>query len=153
MAQLGNLRPGGVIDSGHLIAQIVPAGALRVIAEFEPSTALGRVLSGQSAKVRFDGFPWTQFGTLRATAIRVASEPADGTIRVELEPDPSSAPAIPMAHGLPGEVEIEVERISPVALVLRAAGKTLSSNVAGGTNAAGGTKAAGGDGTAGRAGS
>ena len=34
--------------------------------------------------------------------------------------------AIPLQHGLPGTVEVEVDRVSPAALVLRHAGRMLS---------------------------
>ena len=46
----------------------------------------------------------------------------------------ASAPAIPLSHGSPGSVEVEVERISPVDLVLRTAARWLedgSSNLEG----------------------
>jgi membrane fusion protein (multidrug efflux system) len=48
-------------------------------------------------------------------------------VRVELEvlADPTSA--IPLQHGLPGTVEIEVERLLPAKLVLRIAGKVATS--------------------------
>jgi membrane fusion protein (multidrug efflux system) len=39
---------------------------------------------------------------------------------------PESAPLIPLQHGLPGKLEVEVERISPAALVLRSVGKLLA---------------------------
>jgi membrane fusion protein (multidrug efflux system) len=32
---------------------------------------------------------------------------------------------VPMQHGLPGTIEVEVERISPAALVLRAVGRRM----------------------------
>jgi membrane fusion protein (multidrug efflux system) len=57
----------------------------------------------------------------------VASEPRDALVRVELEVDPASA-RVPLEHGLPGRAEIEIERIAPAVLVLRAAGAWVQSH-------------------------
>jgi len=55
----------------------------------------------------------------------VAHETRDGQIRVELSLTPDFTSAIPLQHGLSGTVEVEVERVAPVTLVLRAVGKHL----------------------------
>jgi membrane fusion protein (multidrug efflux system) len=39
---------------------------------------------------------------------------------------PESAPLIPLQHGMPGSLEIEVERVTPAGLVLRSLGKLLT---------------------------
>lgn len=70
-----------------------------------------------------DGFPWTEYGTLTATVTEVATELRDGKARIELSVQTSPAPRIPLQHGLPGRAEIEIERVSPATLVLRAAGR------------------------------
>jgi membrane fusion protein (multidrug efflux system) len=123
LGEIADLRVGSFISEGDKVATVVPAGELRIIADFLPAAALGRVRAGQSARLRLDGFPWTQFGSISATVASVASEARDARVRVELivHPDPSSP--IPLQHGLPGTVEVEVERVSPAELVLRAAGK------------------------------
>ena len=113
---------GGVVALGDGIATVVPDGDLKVVASFSPSAALGRVAAGQPARMRLDGFPWTAFGAVAAVVDRVADEPDDaGGVRVELTLQAEGS-AVPLQHGLPGRVEIEVERIRPAALVLRAAG-------------------------------
>jgi membrane fusion protein (multidrug efflux system) len=77
--------------------------------------------------LRLDGFPWTQFGSLAATVTRVASEARDGQVRVELHlASPGGRPDIPMQHGLPGTVEIHVEEITPLVLIVRAAGRLVN---------------------------
>jgi hypothetical protein len=75
--------------------------------------------------MRLDGFPWAQYGMVAATVTRVGSEVHDGRVRVELwvHRDPGSQ--IPLQHGLPGTLEVEVERVSPARLMLRALGKLL----------------------------
>jgi membrane fusion protein (multidrug efflux system) len=126
IAEISTVRAGGVLQEGDKIATIVPSGALRIVAQFLPASALGRVREGQHARLRLDGFPWTQYGSVTATVASVASEVRDGLVRVELDVDPDTPAAMPLQHGLPGSVEVEVERLSPAALVLRAAGQRLT---------------------------
>ena len=50
---------------------------------------------------------------------------SDGLIRVELTLHPLPTSRIPLEHGLTGSVEIEVERVTPAVLLLRASGQYL----------------------------
>ncbi len=122
IAEVAPLTPGSVLRAGDRVCTILPEGALRVVAFFPPAMALGRVRIGQRARVRLDGFPWTQYGSPSARVSSVAGEPREGTIRVELTLDGQHDSAIPLQHGLPAEVDIEVERMSPAALVMRSVG-------------------------------
>ncbi len=119
-----DLPPGSFVQPGDTIARIIPPGALRVVAFFPPATALGRIAPGQPARVRLYGFPWGQYGSLPATVTAVAEEPRDGRVRVECRLHPDRDTPIPLRHGLPGAVEVEVERLSPAALVLRLVGRS-----------------------------
>ena len=61
-------------------------------------------------------------------AARAAEElwrQVDGALHVELELAADAASRIPVQHGLTASVAVEVERVSPAALVLRAAGKLV----------------------------
>jgi membrane fusion protein (multidrug efflux system) len=127
--RLGNvtpLQPGAYVTAGQQLATIVPVGDLMLVADFEPSLALGRVRAGQQARLRLDGFPWAQYGSIPATVTQVAREIRDDVVRVELSIDAGSAGTVPLQHGLPGTVEVSLEDTSPAALVLRAAGVLLS---------------------------
>jgi len=126
LAEVADVRPGAFLAEGQKIGAIVPSGALRVVAEFHPSSALGRIHPGQPARLRLVGFPWTEYGSVPAVVDKVATEVRSTTMRVELALEPDAASAIPLPHALPGTVEIEVERISPAALVLRAAGRAVT---------------------------
>ena len=119
------LRVGETVRVGQVVASIVPRDDLKVIAQFAPKVALGRVQVGQHARLHLDGFPWTQYGGLTATVAAVATLAREGTIRVELAIPPDDGSRLPRQHGLPGTVEVEVERVSPALLVLRAAGRML----------------------------
>ncbi|MFV8749855.1 HlyD family secretion protein [Nannocystaceae bacterium ST9] len=129
VGDLAAIERGSWLERGEPVGTVIPQGELEVVAQFEP-TAIGRVAIGQPALLRLTGFPWTQYGSVRATVTRVASEPRQGAIRVELHIDEVPA-AIVLEHGLPGTLEIEVERISPAQLLLRAAGRKISGTGAG----------------------
>lgn len=125
IAEAADLRAGAVVDEGDRLAVIVPDGPLRVVAQFTPAAAIGRVREGQSGRVRLLGFPWTEYGSLHARVSRVANEIRDGLVRVELAVD-SLPPSLPLSHALPGNVEVEVERIRPSSLVFRTLGGWLT---------------------------
>ena len=123
--KLGNISPlqiGDVLKAGDVIATVIPPDEVHVVAELAPQDAFGRVLPGQNARVRVSGFAWTQYGMLDAVVTRVANEPHDGTARVELVLREGAPHGIPVQHGLPGSVDIEVERVTPWTLLLRSAG-------------------------------
>jgi multidrug resistance efflux pump len=126
LGEAAELRTGQVVREGDKLGAIIPDGQLKAVAEFPPSESLGRIRKGQLAKLRLDGFPWTEFGKVAGEVTNIASEPRSGRVRVELLVRPESAPLIPLQHGLPGKLEVEVERISPAALVLRSVGKLLA---------------------------
>lgn len=120
------LRTGEVVEKGQHLGTVIPSGEIRVVAEFAPERALGRIRPGQPAKLRLSGFSWVQYGSVPATVKRVGQEPQNGTIRVELTLDDPEAFPVLLNHGLPGTLEVEVEHLSPAALVLRAAGNVAS---------------------------
>lgn len=126
VAHLEPLSPGRFVAEGAPLLSLLPAGELEVVARFEPGRAFGRVRAGQPARMRLEGFPWTRFGMVRARVRRVADETAEGGVRVELAlVDPANFPA-PLEHGLPGQVEVEVDEVSPAELLVRAAGGWLT---------------------------
>ncbi|HEV7392587.1 MAG TPA: HlyD family efflux transporter periplasmic adaptor subunit, partial [Burkholderiales bacterium] len=120
------LRVGAYVPEGQKLATVVPRGGLIVVAEFNPAAVLGRIHPGQSARLRLDGFPWAQFGSIEAKVSHVASEIRDNLVRVELTPVATSTRNIVMQHGLPGSIEVSIEETSPAVLILRAAGQMSS---------------------------
>ena len=127
IGEIAALRVGSVITAGERLGVIVPSGRLKIVALFKPAVAVGRIRSGQLARIRFEGFPWAQYGTMPAKVSRVANELRDGYVRVDLEPLPGSR--IPLQHDLPGATEIELERISPATLFLRSSGEMIKGQV------------------------
>ncbi len=126
LGEVAPLRVGAVVHEGEKLAAVIPTGKLRVVANFDPPVALGRIRPGQHARLRLEGFPWAEYGSVGATVTNVASEIRDASIRVEMALDSGSDSRIPLQHGLPGSVEVEIETLSPANLVLRNAGSRLA---------------------------
>lgn len=126
IAECATLLPGSFVDEGTQIASIVASGRLIVVAQFPPAAAFGRIRGGQPAVLRLDGFPWAEFGSVSATVAHVAHEVREGTVRVELSIDPRSSFRGRLEHGMPGSLEIAVERVIPSALLLRAVGQSVT---------------------------
>ena len=128
LAEVATLHPGAWVGEGQHVATVLPAGRLRVVAEFSPATALGRLHEGQAARVRLDGFPWAQHGSLQARVQQVAGEVRTQGLRAELELDAAGVPpGLGLQHGLSGTVEVALEEVSPAVLLLRSMGRQLGS--------------------------
>ena len=105
-----------------ILAVVVAEGDLHVRASFTPETAVGVLREGQQAGMRFPGYPWPIYGTVAGTVTSVGTEPLSGMIAVELSLQQEASSWIKLQHGLPAEVEVQVDRVSPATLVLRAIG-------------------------------
>lgn len=137
LGETTNVHIGQFVTRGTRLGAIVPAGALRIVAEFRPEDALGRVREGQSARFRLRGFPWIEYGSISARVTRLASETLSGNARVELSVARDLEFPVALQHGLPGRLEIEIESVSPATLVLRASGALLAGGAQRTTTAAG----------------
>jgi membrane fusion protein, adhesin transport system len=120
------LRPGAFVTPGQKLATILPGGDLLIVAEFDPATALGRIRPGQRATLRLDGFPWAQFGSVEAKVLRVAGEVRGRSLRVEFAAAKNATHGMTLRHGLTGIVEVNIEAISPAALLLRTVGQSVA---------------------------
>ncbi|MDF0676348.1 MAG: HlyD family efflux transporter periplasmic adaptor subunit [Nitrospira sp.] len=126
LGEVAPLNVGAFVETGAVVGSVVPLGDLKIVAEFSPARVLGRMHPGQPARVRLDGYPWAQYGSIVAKVARVASEIRAGRVRVELIPDSQSGFPLLLQHGLPGTVEVEIEHTTPVTLALRAVGQMLT---------------------------
>lgn len=125
------LGSGAFIADGQRLGTIVADDAeFRVRARF-PKEVVGVIRPGQPARLKLDGYPWTVYGTVPARVTRVGTEPGQtatpeaipGTVRVELEFDAPDDPRIQLRHGMTVTVEVEVARVSPISLLMRAIGE------------------------------
>jgi membrane fusion protein (multidrug efflux system) len=119
VGRVAALHVGDVVQAGQEIATVIPSGRIRVAATFAPAGAIGRIHRGQTALVRLTGFSTYEFGVLRGVVANAACEPNDGAVRVELDLDPRTTSSLPIQHGLPGSVEVEVEAVRPWQLLAR----------------------------------
>lgn len=121
LGDMPTLRAGDYVEAGQALGAVVPRGELHAVGMFAADRAVGWVRAGAPARLRLDAFPWTWFGQVEARVAEVALEPKDGLVRVELELVPNAS--VPLRHGLTGAIEVEVEEATPLALLLRAAGR------------------------------
>jgi membrane fusion protein (multidrug efflux system) len=126
VGEASSLHIGSVVQPGERLGAIVPGGELMVVAHYPVQAAIGRLRAGQAAKLRLDAYPWNEFGTVAAEVQRVAQEPRDGRVRVELAIKASPGFMGVLAHGMPGTLEIAVEQVTPLGLLLRTAGQWLT---------------------------
>ncbi len=126
IGEVAGLKLGEVIAAGTKLATIVPDGDLHVVAAFDPATGLGRLTTGQPARLRLDGFSWAQYGDFPAKVERVAGEASGNQLRVELLMPRRHDQELPLRHGMTGQVDVAIERVSPAVLLLRAIGQMLA---------------------------
>lgn len=131
LVDVAELAAGDFIADGQRLGTILATDAeVRVRARF-PKEMVGIVQPGQTAQLKLDGYPWTIYGTVPARVTRVGTEPGiaatpesiPGTVRVELDIQSPFDSRIQLQHGLTATVEVEVARVSPVALLMRAIGE------------------------------
>ena len=127
IGDMPSTQVGSYVAAGEKLGAVVPQSELRIVADFNPASVLGRVHEGQRSQMRLDGLPWTQYGSIDAKVSKVSTEIRDNLVRVELVPELADSSAINFQHGLPGAVEVNIEQTSPAALVLRAVGQILAS--------------------------
>jgi membrane fusion protein (multidrug efflux system) len=127
VGELATLAAGAFVSAGTPLGTVVAPGRVAVEALFTPADAVGRVREGQRAELTLDGFSRLEFGSFPLSVERVASESRAGSIQVELALRASGAPTVALEHGLPGSVRVEIERVSPVALLLRSVGHAVRS--------------------------
>lgn len=75
--QLALTTIGQVVTTGQQLMVVTPVGGSLQAEVFVSNIDIGFVKPGQDAEVKIDAFPFTRFGTLRATVARIATEAID----------------------------------------------------------------------------
>lgn len=121
LASDADLLPGAFVRTGDPLGTVIAPGELKIVADFWPAAALGRIRPGQAARFQPGGRPAGQTPTLPAQVTQVAGEARYGRVRVELHLM-AGGTEVPLQHGMPGTVEVDVGQVTPAQLVLGAAG-------------------------------
>ena len=82
---------GQVLNAGMEVMRIVPDGAELEVEVYLPNKDIGFVRAGQPASVKLETFPFTRYGTIDATVVRVAVDAIPQPDAASVEGDPSRA--------------------------------------------------------------
>ena len=88
---IARVSPGQRVAIGEWLMTLVPDREYEFQATFAAIEAAGRIESGQKARIQFHTLPWTEYGTLDATVLRVGSEERDAAVRVDFALERDSA--------------------------------------------------------------
>jgi multidrug efflux pump subunit AcrA (membrane-fusion protein) len=123
---------GAVLQEGQTIATISPAGARLLVEAQVPNKEIALIEKGMAAKLKFDAFPFQDYGTVDGTVLEIAPDAQvnkDGAsfYKVLIAPERTSVAAkgkeIPLKPGLALTAEIVTERKSILSLILEPFGK------------------------------
>ena len=118
--------PHAVIQSGQAVAAIAPAGVRLVVEAQIPNKDIAFLEKGMPAKLKFDAFPFQDFGSVAGRVSEVApdsqgDERLGSFYKVTIVPQDTAILAhgknIPLRPGLALSVEIVTERKSVLALL------------------------------------
>ena len=121
IGELQNVHVGSFVSAGAALGTVVPDESPRIAADLPPEL-MTRVRAGQAARFRFDGLPTLTHGSVPAVVTQIGTEVRNGTFEVILAPADRTNSSVPLSHGARGSVDIEVERLSPLNLLLRKVG-------------------------------
>ncbi|MGQ4806996.1 hypothetical protein NKDENANG_00334 [Candidatus Entotheonellaceae bacterium PAL068K] len=101
------------------ISEPMPVSGDEILVANFPFKTSGRLQRGQTAFVQLTGNTGTAVGPVPALVTEVEERPDIGKVQVTLFVFWALATSVPPQNGLMGQVEIEVEYVSPATLVLR----------------------------------
>ena len=92
--QMAVTTVGQVVTTGQQLLSVIPAGEPLQVEIYMSNSDIGFVRVGQEAVVKVDAFPFTRYGTLQGTVIRIAGDAID-----EQDARRAQANALNMANG------------------------------------------------------
>jgi len=101
----------------------------RVVAQF-PAQAAQSVRSGQRARIHPNDAMTGGVGMIPAVVASYVDSTPDNDLRFSFYVDWDAVPESLLAYDLSGEVAVDVERVSPATLVVRASNRLLDSSAA-----------------------
>lgn len=123
LGRVSPCKPGSVVMVGDLIAVVIPDGGIKISARFQAAPGLGRIESGQPARMRLHALPWTRYDEVEADVVRVGQDASDGFLRVECRLRSGQEIRERLQHGMQGTLVVEVDRLSPLEMAFTVAGR------------------------------
>lgn len=79
---------GQVISSGSEVMRVVPENTKMEVIAYVPNQEIGFIKIGQHVDVKVDAFPFTRYGTLNGTVVKVSQDaiPASDAQQAQLDP-------------------------------------------------------------------
>ena len=89
---------GQVLIAGQEVMRIIPDGLMLEAEAYLPNKDIGFVREGQHASIKIEAFPFTRYGTIEATVLRVGQDaiPLPEAIAAESNPGQSTDPKGPV---------------------------------------------------------
>lgn len=116
------------VNAGDILLSVIPCQNLKIMGKAKLSSpGTGKVKVGQKVKIRFDAFPYMEFGTVQAEVGQISAVPIqqDGTLYTLVElllPDSlvtNYGVTIPFSQEMQGEAEIITEELSVLDRIIK----------------------------------
>jgi membrane fusion protein (multidrug efflux system) len=114
-------KAGVWLAAGEILGSIVPADPVEVAAWFRLES-MPLLRGGQPASIWLNGLTPNARTILRARVVAVEHDPSGNEFRVRLRLDGASLPGSGVDQGFPVVAVVEVQRLSPLQALFRAAG-------------------------------
>jgi len=118
---------GTVLQAGQTIATIMPRGARLLVEAHVPNKDIAFIEKGMAAKLKFDAFPFQDYGIVHGTVVEVSPDAqtnndSSSFYKVMIAPGQTEIGAkgrnVPLRPGLALSAEIVTERKTILALIL-----------------------------------
>ncbi|HEY0141151.1 MAG TPA: HlyD family efflux transporter periplasmic adaptor subunit [Thermoanaerobaculia bacterium] len=114
-------KTGVWLAAGETLCSIVPDDPVEVAAWFRLES-MPLIRGGQEASIWVNGLTPNSRTILRASVIAIEHDPSGDEFKVRLRLDPKSVPQRGADQGFPAVAVVEVQRLSPLQALFRAAG-------------------------------
>lgn len=74
VAALSLTTIGQVVSSGNEVMRVVPEGTTMEVIAYVPNQEIGFIRKGQKVDIKVDAFPFTRYGTLDGTVVKVSQD-------------------------------------------------------------------------------
>ncbi|NOT62086.1 MAG: HlyD family efflux transporter periplasmic adaptor subunit [Acidobacteria bacterium] len=124
LTELAVRGPGNVVQAGQQVAALAPAGAQLVIEAQVLNKDMARIAVGLPVKLKFDAFPFQEYGVVNGHILTVAPDAAGesgrgASYKVTIQPgQASSGKTLALRSGMTATAEIITERKTILHLLL-----------------------------------